>query len=86
MKTKTHCEYCGAKKITPEEKARLAKRFVETNESGAARFTTDWIGVNDAAVQAAIHLGIDSSDLRTKALLTEACYRILARLRSSRKG
>ena len=83
---KTHCGHCGAKKIAPEEKTRLAKRFVETNESGAARFTSDWLKANSAAVDAAIAVGVDSSDLRIKTLLSETCYRILAGLRSLRKG
>ena len=83
---KTHCGHCGAKKITPEEKTRLARRFVVTNEVGAARFTSDWLKANQSAVDAAGAVGVDSSDLRIKALLSETCYRILAGLRSSRKG
>jgi hypothetical protein len=83
---KRHCGKCGSKILIPAERDQLLKHFDEVNEKGAARFSIDWIKANQRAAQAAVNVGVDPSDVRMKALLTDACYRILAMMRSSRRG
>ena len=57
---------------------KLRARFDEVHTEGAKRFGLRWLMANQCAVNAAGALGIDASDLKTKTLLSETCFRILA--------
>jgi len=72
--------------LTLAEEDKLRKRFDEIHDEGAKRFGLGWIMANQHAVNAAAAIGVDSSDLRIKTLLSETCFRILALCEKKKEG
>lgn len=60
-----------------KDQRRRLTRFEELHTKGPERFGLDWLTANTEATAAAHYLGIDPCTGDTKALLTEACFRIL---------
>ena len=60
------------------EEDKLRAHLNELRIEGAKRFGILWLQANLCAVNAASATGVDASDLRTKILLSETCFRILA--------